>query len=61
MPDGDSPVKIDRRVGVKASLLLRAQELRKISGALADPALTQRLRQHAAELESEADELQDGR
>lgn len=54
-------MEIDRRVGVKASLLLRAQELRKLSGALADPALTRRLLQHAAELETEADELQDGR
>jgi hypothetical protein len=46
---------------VKGSLLIRAQELRKLSGALASEALRQRLLQHAAELETEAGELQDGR
>ena len=54
-------MEIDRRVGVKSSLLVRARELRKLSGALANQTLRQRLLAHAAELETEADELQDGR
>ena len=54
-------MEIDRRVGVKRSLLVRARELRKLSGALANQTLRQRLLEHAAELETEADELQDGR
>ena len=48
-------------MGVKGSLLLRARKLRKLSGALANETLRQRMLVHAAELESEADELQDGR
>jgi len=60
-PHRERPLEIDRRMGVKGSLLLRARELRKLSGALANETLRQRLLVHAAELESEADELQDGR
>jgi hypothetical protein len=54
-------VEIDRRVGVKGGLLVRARELRKLSGALANLTVQQRLLERAAELESEADELPDGR
>ena len=54
-------MQIDRRVGVKSSLLRRARELRKLSGAFTNETLRQRLLEHAAELETEADELQDGR
>jgi hypothetical protein len=54
-------MEIDRSVGVKRSLRIHARELRKLSDALANQTLKQRLLAHAAELETEADELQDGR
>ena len=54
-------MEIDRSLGVKSSLLVRARELRKLSAALANETLKQRLLAHAAELETEAEELQDGR
>lgn len=54
-------MEIDRRIGVKRSLRMRAQELRKRSDASENQILRERLLRHAAELEAEAEELQDGR